>query len=86
MIEKLRGILITRTKVGLKKMAGLALRASGRPKMGRTSANTLPTVRPLNPGRAPGSARWAARRTHIALARKPSPDASGLPPWARATS
>jgi len=41
MIEKLREIVITKTKVVLKKMAGLALRASGRPKMGRTSANKV---------------------------------------------
>ena len=52
----------------------------------KPAPNTLPTVRPLSPGRAPGSRRWAAALTHIALARKPSPDASGLLLWARATS
>ena len=35
------------------------------------SPNPLPTVRPFNLGRAPGSARCSARLTHIALARKP---------------
>jgi len=51
-----------------------------------TAPNPLPTVRPLNPGRAPGSRRWATALTHIALARKPSLGASGLLLWARATS
>jgi hypothetical protein len=40
-------------------------------KIGATSANTLPALRPLYPCGARGSARCSARLTHIALACKP---------------
>jgi len=80
------------TKVELKRLAGLALRACGRPKMGRTSANSQSrrsarSIRSWVDGRALRvPRRCGAPLHHIALARKPSRDASGLLLWARATS
>ena len=90
MIEKLREIVITKTKVGLKRMAGLALRASGRPKMGRTSANSQfkrrCLVRPYGPGRRTGtSASAPLGRGAPAHGARPQ-TLAGLLLWARATS
>jgi len=68
---------------------------AGPPAVGALSVSKTPNTSPnsqfkrgatWNPFRTGAPARCVARLRHIALARKPSLDASGLLLWARATS